>query len=215
MLDRAFRDVQGDDGPADADHRRQPHRLRRAAQAGHHAAHGEPLGEEEIRLDQAVLRLARGREVPVPDGVYEHFADGHRRARREGCATPGSTRFEAYKAKYPELADELDRMQHRQLPDGWDKDLPTFPRRRQGHRRPRRVGQGAQRARQERPLADRRLGRPRPVDQDAPHLRRRRRLRGRTTTAGATSTSASASTRWARSSTAWRSSRSARSARAS
>ncbi len=35
--------------------------------------------------------------------------------------------FDRYKAKYPKEADDLFRMQHRQLPDGWDKAIPTFP----------------------------------------------------------------------------------------
>ena len=40
---------------------------------------------------------------------------------------PGPRRFGAYRAKYPALADEISRMEHRQLPEGWDKDLPSFP----------------------------------------------------------------------------------------
>lgn len=36
-------------------------------------------------------------------------------------------RFTTYKLQYPELADALYRMQRRELPDGWDQDLPTFP----------------------------------------------------------------------------------------
>ncbi len=105
-------------------------------------AHGEPLGEEEIRADQEVLRLARGRQVPVPDGVYEHFRQASASAARS-CATPGSSKFADYKAKFPELADQLYQMQHRQLPDGWDKDLPDVPGRRQGPGRTRILGQGA------------------------------------------------------------------------
>src|SRR5207245_4993322 len=35
--------------------------------------------------------------------------------------------FQSYKTEFPQLADEMYRMQHRQLPDGWDKDLPAFP----------------------------------------------------------------------------------------
>ena len=70
-------------------------------------------------------------------------------------------------------------MQRRELPEGWDQDLPTFPADAEGPRQPRLVGQGAERGRQERAVADRRLGRSGAVDQDAPDLRRRRRLRGR------------------------------------
>ena len=131
------------------------------------AAHGEPLGEEEIRLTKRALRLAGGRQVPRPRRRLRALPGGHRPAAARSCATPGSPGSRSYKAEYPELADELYRMQHRQLPDGWDKDLPTFPADAKGMATRDRLGQGAQRRRQERPLADRRLGRPGPVDQDA------------------------------------------------
>ena len=61
----------------------------------------------------------------VPDGVREHFQRGmgqRGRALREAWME----RFNAYKAKHPELADHLYRMQTRQLPEGWDRDLPSF-----------------------------------------------------------------------------------------
>ncbi len=62
----------------------------------------------------------------MPEGVREHFAAGMgaRGARRRG---EGMALFEGYKAKYPAQADALYRMQHRQLPEGWDKGLPAFP----------------------------------------------------------------------------------------
>ena len=90
------------------------------------AAHGEPLGEEEIRLTKRNYGWPEDTTFYVPDGVYEHF--------RQGIGSRGNrlrdawfARIKDYKAVHPELADELYRMQHRQLPDGWDKDLPTFP----------------------------------------------------------------------------------------
>ena len=91
------------------------------------AAHGEPLGEEEIRLTKRSLRLARGRQVPRPRRRLRALPARASASAARSCATPGSTEVEEYKAKYPELADQLYRMQHRQLPEGWDKDLPTFP----------------------------------------------------------------------------------------
>ena len=155
-------------GPPDPDHRGQRHRLRRAHQAGTHAAHGEPLGAEEVRGGQAVLRLARGRaRSSSRDGVREHFADGMRRARRASCGDEWEELFAALRDQYPDLADQLDRMQRRQLPDGWDADLPDFPADAEGRRRPRRQRQGAQRRRAARAVADRRLRRPGPVEQDA------------------------------------------------
>src|SRR5262245_29795185 len=90
------------------------------------AAHGEPLGEEEIRLTKRNYGWPEDAKFYVPDGVYDHFRQGIG-ARGETLRDTWFTRINEYKAKYPELADQLYRMQHRQLPDGWDKDLPTFP----------------------------------------------------------------------------------------
>jgi transketolase len=62
----------------------------------------------------------------VPDGVREHFAAGIGRRGGE-LRTAWMQRFERYRAAHPDLADHLFRMQHRQLPEGWDRDLPVFP----------------------------------------------------------------------------------------
>ena len=91
-----------------------------------HAAHGEPLGEEEIRLTKRNYGWPEDAKFLVPDEVPKHFQEGigkRGRALREAWLK----RFEDYKAKHPDLADQLYRMQHRQLPDGWDKDIPLFP----------------------------------------------------------------------------------------
>jgi transketolase len=89
------------------------------------AAHGEPLGEEEIRKTKRGYGWPQDARFLVPDGVYAHFSDGvgarGRRARDEWMA-----RYERYAARYPDLADELVRMQRRELPDGWDELIPTF-----------------------------------------------------------------------------------------
>src|SRR2546425_292947 len=91
-----------------------------------HAAHGEPLGEEEIKLTKRFYGWPEDAKFLVPEGVREHFAAGMgaRGARRRG---EWMALFESYKAKYPAQADALYRMQHRQLPEGWDKGLPSFP----------------------------------------------------------------------------------------
>jgi transketolase len=91
-----------------------------------HAAHGEPLGEEEIRLTKKFYGWPEDAKFLVPDEVRAHFAAG---IGARGGAQRGEWMklFVAYKAKYPAEADALYRMQHRQLPEGWDKDLPTFP----------------------------------------------------------------------------------------
>ncbi|HEX8750343.1 MAG TPA: transketolase [Nitrospira sp.] len=90
------------------------------------AAHGDPLGEEEIRLTKRNYGWPEDAKFYVPDGVYDHFRQGLG-ARGETLRDTWFTRINEYKAQYPELADQLYRMQHRQLPDGWDKDLPAFP----------------------------------------------------------------------------------------
>ena len=90
------------------------------------AAHGEPLGEEEVRLTKRQYGWPEDAKFFVPEGVLEHFQAGigtRGKSFRDGWFS----RIKEYKAKYPELADELYRMQHRQLPEGWDKDLPVFP----------------------------------------------------------------------------------------
>jgi len=91
-----------------------------------HAAHGEPLGEEEIRLTKRNYGWPEDARFLVPDGVRENLRDGLGRRGRT-LRDAWIARFEAYQAEYPELADQLYRMQHRQLPEGWDEDLPVFP----------------------------------------------------------------------------------------
>jgi transketolase len=90
------------------------------------AAHGEPLGEEEIRKTKRNYGWPEDAKFHIPDGVVEHFRQGIG-AQGKAFRDAWFTRIKEYKVKYPELADQLYRMQHRQLPDGWDKDLPAFP----------------------------------------------------------------------------------------
>jgi len=90
------------------------------------AAHGEPLGEEEIRLTKRNYGWPEDAQFLVPDGVREDFAAGVG-ARGRAARAAWMAKFEQYRDKYPELADHLFKMQHRQLPDGWDKGLTPFP----------------------------------------------------------------------------------------
>jgi transketolase len=89
-------------------------------------AHGEPLGDEEIRLTKRSYGWPEEAKFLVPDGVYDHFAAGvgacGAQIRREWKEL-----FAAYRAEYPELAIEIDQMQRRELPAAWDRDLPVFP----------------------------------------------------------------------------------------
>lgn len=90
------------------------------------AAHGEPLGEEEVRLVKKFYGWPEDAKFLVPEGVREHFEEGIGKRGQEARAQ-WSKMFAEYSKKYPELADRLHRMQRRELPDGWDKKLPTFP----------------------------------------------------------------------------------------
>lgn len=90
------------------------------------AAHGEPLGEEEIRLTKKNYGWPEDAKFLVPDGIYDHFQNTLGKRGRE-LRDAWMSLFDRYKQEYPELADHLYKMQHRQLPDGWDKDLTSFP----------------------------------------------------------------------------------------
>jgi transketolase len=90
------------------------------------AAHGEPLGEDEVKLVKRAYHWPENAKFLVPDGVLEHFAEGigqrGGKARRDWEAT-----FAKYRAGFPDLATEIDLMQRRELPAGWDRNLPSFP----------------------------------------------------------------------------------------
>ncbi|GIW05425.1 MAG: transketolase [Dehalococcoidia bacterium] len=90
------------------------------------AAHGEPLGEEEVRAVKRFYGWPEDAHFLVPDGVREWFAAGIG-ARGKALRNAWFALVERYRADYPDLADHLTRMQHRELPEGWDHDLPTFP----------------------------------------------------------------------------------------
>jgi transketolase len=90
------------------------------------AAHGEPLGEEEIRLTKRAYGWPEDAKFLVPDGVAEHFAAGV--GQRGADLRSAWTKLHSdYRAKFPDLAAELDQMQVRALPAGWDGGLPVFP----------------------------------------------------------------------------------------
>ena len=90
------------------------------------AAHGEPLGEEEVRLTKRSYGWPEEAQFLVPDGVREHFAAGVG-ARGAAARNQWTALFASYRAAHPELATEIDQMQRRDLPAGWDRNLPVFP----------------------------------------------------------------------------------------
>jgi transketolase len=90
------------------------------------AAHGEPLGDDEVALCKRAYGWPEDAKFLVPDGVREHFAAGI--GERGADSRAKWTRlFADYRAKFPELATEIDQMQKRELPEGWDHNLPVFP----------------------------------------------------------------------------------------
>jgi transketolase len=90
------------------------------------AAHGEPLGEEEARAAKRFYRWPEDSQFLIPDGVVERFAEGVG-ARGRAAREEWKRLFWRYRSEHPELAAEIDGMQRRGLPDGWDDELPSFP----------------------------------------------------------------------------------------
>ncbi len=90
------------------------------------AAHGEPLGEEEIRGAKRAYGWPEEAQFLVPDGVYQRFADGIG-ARGAKLRAQWEAMFAAYRREYPDLAREIDMMGRHELPAGWDAEIPSFP----------------------------------------------------------------------------------------
>jgi transketolase len=90
-----------------------------------HAAHGSPLGEEEVRLTKDAYGWDPDAQFLVPDEVLEHFREtaGERGARAEAEWTE---RAEAYRAEHPDMWEELSLVMEGRLPEGWDSDMPEF-----------------------------------------------------------------------------------------
>jgi transketolase len=90
------------------------------------AAHGEPLGEDEIKLVKKAYGWPTDAKFLVPNGVYEHLQAGIGRRGRE-AREAWEKQFSEYRKQFPELAAELDQIQKRELPANWSKDIPVFP----------------------------------------------------------------------------------------
>ncbi len=90
------------------------------------AAHGEPLGDEEVRLTKRSYGWPEEEKFLVPDGVYDHFAAGIGE-RGASLRREWERLLDSYRTQYPELANEIELMQRRELLEGWDRDLPVFP----------------------------------------------------------------------------------------
>ena len=90
------------------------------------AAHGEPLGDEEIKLTKRAYGWPEDAKFLVPDGVYEHFREGIGK-RGRNLRQQWEGKFKEYQKAHPQRADEVQRMQRRDLPADWEKSVPVFP----------------------------------------------------------------------------------------
>jgi transketolase len=90
------------------------------------AVHGEPLGDEEIKLTKQAYGWPPDAKFLVPGGVYEHLQSGIGRRGRE-AREQWEKQFAEYRKQFPELAAEIDQIQKRELPENWSKDIPVFP----------------------------------------------------------------------------------------
>jgi len=89
------------------------------------AVHGEPLGEDEVRATKKAYGWPEDAQFLVPEGVKERFAEGVG-ARGAAARSEWEELLSGYSKDEPELAAEIDEMQRRELPDGWDGDIPSF-----------------------------------------------------------------------------------------
>jgi transketolase len=89
------------------------------------AAHGEPLGEDEVRLAKRAYGWPEDAKFLIPDGVREHFDAGIGQRGAE-ARSKWEDLLGSYRARFPDLATEIDQMQRRELPAQWDRKLPSF-----------------------------------------------------------------------------------------
>jgi transketolase len=88
-------------------------------------AHGEPLGEEEVRETKRTYGWPEDAQFLIPDGVYEHFAGGIGE-RGEGLHKEWLRLMVGYSREHETLANGIEQMQRRELPEGWDSEIPSF-----------------------------------------------------------------------------------------
>ncbi len=93
--------------------------------ANTHGAHGAPLGAEEVRLTKQAYGWPEDEHFLVPDEVLDHFAEGIGSRGRE-LREAWEVKLAQYRAKYPDLAGQLEVIERRELPEGWDADVQEF-----------------------------------------------------------------------------------------
>ena len=89
-------------------------------------AHGAPFGVEGVKATKRFFGLPEDADFYVPDSVYSQFASGIG-ARGRAVREEWEAMFGRYRAAFPGLAGEIEHIQRRDLPDGWEKALPAFP----------------------------------------------------------------------------------------
>jgi transketolase len=93
---------------------------------GSHTAHGAPLGEKEIEGAKQRYGLPPTEKFHIPDGVLDHFRNNLGKRGGE-LRNAWMKKYDEYKAKYPAEAAQMIQIQKRELPEGWEKSIPTFP----------------------------------------------------------------------------------------
>lgn len=91
-----------------------------------HSAHGEPLGEEEIKLTKRAYGWPEEAKFLVPDGVRQHLADGIGQ-RGQTAHRTWQQQWERYRAQFPAEAADVEAIRRGELPAGWESGLPCFP----------------------------------------------------------------------------------------
>ncbi len=94
--------------------------------AGTKAAHGEPLGDEEIRGAKRSYGWPEDSQFLVPDGVHQRFAEVMGK-RGEAARHGWMDLLTRYREQYPDLAREIEMIDRHELPEGWDSEIPVFP----------------------------------------------------------------------------------------
>jgi transketolase len=87
-------------------------------------AHGEPLGEDEVRLTKENLHWPLEPTFHIPRQVLDHFREAIERGVR--LQTEWENAFQEYSERFPDLAEAFSRVHSKRLPDDWDNDLPRF-----------------------------------------------------------------------------------------
>jgi transketolase len=94
--------------------------------ANTHGAHGAALGEDEVRLTKKVYGWPEDEHFLVPGEVPTHFREGIGRRGRQ-LREAWEAKFAEYKTQYPELAQQIELIARRELPQGWDAEIQQFP----------------------------------------------------------------------------------------